>query len=140
MEIFSRSGGYKEVLHRLSSGQDVSLMFDQNVKANHAIFVDLFGIPAATTKTVAFVALRTGCTIAFGTMVEVSPWKFKVIYQPIDNPIDEQGSYEDKALRLTRRVHECLESVVRQYPAQWFWIHRRFKTRPPGEPENIYAV
>ena len=48
--VFSRKGGYQEVIRHLKAGKDVAMLYDQNVKRNHATFVDFFGIPAATTK------------------------------------------------------------------------------------------
>src|SRR5690606_20029609 len=53
----ARSGAFKEILKELTSGRDVAVLFDQNVTRNHAVFVDWFGRPAATTRTVALAAL-----------------------------------------------------------------------------------
>ena len=67
----------REIEKRLNRGRDVSLLFDQNVKRSHAVFANLFGIPAATTKTVALAALRTSAPVMLLTSAEVSPKKFK---------------------------------------------------------------
>lgn len=137
VQVLGREGGYQEIVRRLRSGRDFTLLFDQNIKRNHAVFVDLFGIKAATTKTMALTALRTHCLVFHAVMAEKGPWKYELIVDPIEyNTVD--GSLDDQIERFTRRVHECLEKAVRQYPDHWFWIHRRFKTRPRGEMENLY--
>jgi len=137
-EMFPRSGGYKEIVSRLRSGQDVGLMFDQNVKRNHAIFVDLFGINAATTKTVGLASLRTGAPVVFVSMLEKGIGDFEIVVEPIGKTEDEPGKNEEKIALLTRKLHIELEQVIRKHPESWFWIHRRYKTRPEGEAEDTY--
>lgn len=137
--VFGRKGGYQEAVARLRDGQDVLMMCDQNVKANYATFAQFFGIQAATTKTPAIAALRTGCAVIFGTCVEVSPGRYQPVYEEISNPSSEPGSREEQIRRFTERFNAAIEAVVRRYPEQWFWIHRRWKTRPPGETETLYV-
>ncbi len=141
--VITRDGGYRELMKRISSGETVGLLIDQNVKSNHAVFVDFFGIPAATTKTVAIAALRTGASIYFSVMAEIEkPEKNQLPYvlysKEIYNPHQDPGSVEEKISQITKELHEISEEVIRKHPEQWFWIHRRFKTRPPGESESIY--
>lgn len=137
-KVFFRKGGYTEIIQRIKSGDDVALLFDQNVKANHAIFVDFFGIKAATTKTIGIVALRTACPIIFATTVYLGNGKHKIYAYEVKNPIDETGTIEEKVEKITKELHRHAEDVIRKHPDQWLWIHRRFKTRPKGEPENMY--
>ncbi len=137
-KVFFRKGGYNEIIRRIKSGDDVALLFDQNVKANHAIFVDFFGIKAATTRTIGIVALRTACPIIFATSVYLGDKKHKIYAYEVKNPIDETRTIEEKIEKITKELHSRAEEIIRKHPDQWLWIHRRFKTRPPGEPENIY--
>lgn len=135
---FSRDGGHSEMMKFLRSGKDVLIVMDQNVKRNHAVFVDFFGIPAATTKTIALASIRTGAPIFFATAAEVSPWKFKMIFAPIGRPDDFSGTNTEKVEFITRAIHREFERAIVEHPEQWMWIHRRFKTRPEGEVENLY--
>ena len=137
--IFSRAGGYKEIERRLNRGEDVTLLFDQNVRGGHAIFVEFFGIPAATTKAIGLAALRTGAPILFSTAVQLEPERHRIIVREIPNPIHGPGSKQEKVHKITAALHRAVEDVIREYPEQWFWIHRRYKTRPPGEPETMYS-
>lgn len=133
---FARRGGYKEMFKQLSEGNNVALLADQNVKANHATFVDFLGIPAATTKSYALATLRTGSPIFAGYLWEDSPNKFKAYFERIDTQCE--GTPDERVKTICTRVNTLLEKGIREHPEQWFWIHRRFKTRPPGEDESLY--
>lgn len=139
-EIYGRKGGFKETIERLNAGQDVCILFDQNVKRNHAVFVDFFGIPAATTKTIALASIRTGAPVYLLTSYHDQEKDFKIFLRKIP-PASNFGSDLDKQIiGITAAAHRALEEVVSLYPGQWFLIHRRFKTRPAGEEENLYKT
>lgn len=138
--IFDRQGGFKEIIHSINSGWNVSVLFDQNIKRNHAIFVNLFGLKASCTKSVGIAAIRTGCSVYFAALAQLPNGKYKLHSKKLHNPINNNDlSSDEKITLLIQQANHCLEDLVRQYPEQWFWIHRRFKTRPKGEPENIYS-
>lgn len=142
-EVFGRKGGFKEALSRMQRGQDVAILYDQNVRIDHAAFIDLFGKPAATTKTVAYLALRTGCPIAFASSVENPPerqhlGKYRIYAREIPNPNTLPGDTEEKVHAFLRLLNAELENLIRFWPEGWFWIHRRWKTRPEGEAEDFY--
>lgn len=135
-EVFDRNGGYKQMVARLQNGQDVAVLFDQNVKINHAMFVSFFGIQAATTKSIALAALRTNAPVLFVTSARTknsSRGGFEFITAPIPSPQTFPGTREEQMLAFTEAIHREIEIAIRKYPEQWFWIHRRFKTRPAGE-------
>ncbi|MCB0359790.1 MAG: hypothetical protein KDD44_09140 [Bdellovibrionales bacterium] len=135
--IFSRNGAYREIIQNLSAGSDVTLLCDQNVKRKHAVFVDFFGYPASATKTVALAALRTGAPIVLIAAYRTDPQRLKLLYRRIDVPA-EYASQEGVVQDITARLHAAIEDFVREAPHAWFWIHRRWKTRPAGEPETWY--
>ncbi len=137
--VFTRVGGYPEIIRRLRRGENVVMLFDQNVKRSHAVFVDLFNMPAATTKTIGLVAARTKSQIFFATMVENQPRQYQLVVEAIENPVRKRCETKGRIEDVTRRVNESLERIVRKYPEQWYWIHRRFKTRPDGQEEELYA-
>ena len=138
-QVFSRKGGFREVVRRLKKKQDVIVLFDQNVKRNHAIFVDLFGIKAATTKAIGLAAIRTGATVLFASCIEPSPGWYEYLLREVPSPDEYSGETEEKIAAVTRALNAALEEAVRLHPDHWFWIHRRFKTRPKGERETLYV-
>ena len=137
-QMFERAGGFKETIERLNNGQDVCMLFDQNVKKNHAVFVDFFGIKAATTKTVALAAVRTGAPVCFITSYANEKSDFNIFLKVLPRPESFGSNVDEQICGITRALHEALEEVIKLAPGQWFWLHRRFKTRPEGEPENLY--
>jgi KDO2-lipid IV(A) lauroyltransferase len=137
-KVFMRKGGYKSIVSEIQKGNNVVSLFDQNVKPNHATFVPFFGTLAATTKSTAIASIRTDCPIIFAAMVETGPSKYKLYAYPVTKPNDRPGTQEEKINATIKEAHSYLEKIIREYPEQWFWIHRRFKTRPKGEIENMY--
>lgn len=137
-EIFGRKGGFAEVTKKLKEGKNVVLLFDQNVKRSHGMFVPFFGHSASTTKALALASLRTGCKIIFATITEPETFKYKLHAEWINGPRDRVGTADDRIAATLTDANLVLEKYVRQYPYEWFLIHRRFKTRPKGQPENWY--
>jgi KDO2-lipid IV(A) lauroyltransferase len=127
----------REMLQLLKAGGTLGILVDLNTQEREGIFVDFFGVPASTTFMVAKLALRTN-----GTVLPVfAPWdndRRRFILK-IDEPlvIDRTGDEQEDVRCLTQSITGVVEKYVRRYPDQWLWIHRRWKTRPPGEP-GIY--
>lgn len=136
--ISSRKGGFNTIVSDLNKGENVTILFDQNVKPNHAAYVPFFGVLAATTKSIALASIRTDCPIVMAAMVETSPSHYKLYAYSIKKPNDREGTQEEKIYETIKEAHQYLEQIILKHPEQWFWIHRRFKTRPKGEAENLY--
>jgi Kdo2-lipid IVA lauroyltransferase/acyltransferase len=125
----------REILRILNDGGTLGILVDLNTLDREAVFVDFFGTKAATTFVVAKLALRTDALV----LPVFAPWDKarKKFILKVDEPLCFERS-EDEAeniLRLTQAMTEVVETYVRRYPDQWLWIHRRWKTRPPGEAE-----
>ena len=136
--VFSRLGGYDEMVRHLREDRDVGILLDQNVKINHATFVDFFKIKAATSKAVGLAALRVKAPVVFCASVEYAPDRFRVLAERIEIPGPEEGSFAERVDEITRRIHMSMERAILAHPEHWLWTHRRFKTRPSGETETIY--
>jgi Kdo2-lipid IVA lauroyltransferase/acyltransferase len=115
----------------------LGLLFDLNALDDEAIFVDFFGVPAATSFIVSKLAVRTKTPL----LPVFAPWneatkKFQLIVNPAVDP-EITGDEETDVRSLTIRLSQMIEERIRQHPGQWLWVHKRWKTRPPGEP-TIY--
>jgi Kdo2-lipid IVA lauroyltransferase/acyltransferase len=115
----------------------IGLLPDLNTLDDEAIFIDFFGVPAATTFVVAKLALRTDTPL----LPVFAPWseekgKYLLKVEPLI-PIERTGDEEADVRALTIKITQAIENQIRQYPGQWLWIHKRWKTRPAGEP-GIY--
>jgi len=125
----------REMLQILRGGGTLGILVDLNALDREAIFVDFFGVPASTTFLVAKLALRTNAQV----LPVFSPWDEdrRRFVLKIDEPLEFQASGDETedVRRLTQMFTSVVEKYVRRYPNQWLWIHRRWKTRPPGEPE-----
>ena len=125
----------RSMLKILRSGSTpLGLLPDLNTLDDEAIFIDFFGVPAATTFVIAKLALRTNTPL----LPVFAPWseekgKYLLSVEPLI-PIERSGDEEEDVRALTMKVTQVIENQIRQYPGQWLWIHKRWKTRPAGEP------
>jgi Kdo2-lipid IVA lauroyltransferase/acyltransferase len=132
-----RRSAARDVLTALRKNEAVGILFDQNTTRSEGVFAEFFGIPAATTPAIALFALRTGAAVVPGFLIwDESLGKHRLRLDPPVNLVNT-GNLESDVLENTKRFNKILEGYVRKYPDQWLWIHRRWKTRPEGEP-SVY--
>lgn len=129
IHVMSKQSAPRGVLTSLRRGRLAALVADQNVR-RAGIFVDFFGVPAATAKGPAVFALRTGAPLWAGAALRVPGRgaRYRVVLRPVEVALT--GDHEEDVLRLTRAHTALLESWVRDAPGQYFWQHMRWKTRP----------
>lgn len=125
--LLSRQDGMRKVVKALSAGRPFYYLPDMDFGPRDAIFVPFFGVPAATITGVARLA-ALGRARVVPCISELTPSGYTVRLLPAwqDYP---GGDLEAD----TRRVNAFIESQAAALPAQYFWLHKRFKTRPPGE-------
>jgi KDO2-lipid IV(A) lauroyltransferase len=135
-ETIDKLAAARSMLKILRSGETpLGLLPDLNTLDDEAIFIDFLGVPAATTFVVAKLALRTATPI----IPVFAPWceekqKYLLIVEPpvtFERTEDENENVRRLTIGLTQRI----ENQIRRYPSQWLWVHKRWKTRPPGEPK-----
>jgi KDO2-lipid IV(A) lauroyltransferase len=111
----------------------VGILMDTNMTPPQGEFVKFFGIPACTASGLARVALSTGAAVLPGFCLwEQSEQQYVLHFGP-ELQVTRSSNHEADILALTQQCNDVLEAWIRLYPDQWLWIHRRWKTRPPGE-------
>jgi KDO2-lipid IV(A) lauroyltransferase len=127
----------RPMLRILREGGTLGLLVDLNTLPHEGLFVDFFGIPASTTASLATLALRTKAAV----LPVFVPWdkEKRRFTLRIDPPLEIESTGErDKDVRqLTSQFTSVIEDYVRRFPEQWLWIHKRWNTRPEGDP-NLY--
>lgn len=125
----------KPVLETLKRGRDVGLLIDVNVLSDQGIFCDFFGIPASSTTGLAVFALRADAPVVPGFLIwDEGLKKHRLRFDP-EIPLVRTGDFKEEVRINTERFTRVVEEYVRRYPDQWLWIHKRWKTRPQGEPD-----
>jgi len=122
------------LLAAMKAGETVGILMDTNMTPPQGVFVDFFGIPACTASGLARIALRTDAAVVPGfTIWDAELCKYRLRFDPALTLI---RSADDEAdiLANTAMFTKVIEEYVRKYPDQWLWVHRRWKTRPEGEP------
>jgi len=118
----------------MRGGETVGILMDTNMTPPQGSFVPFFGRLACTASGMARVALRTGATVLPGFMLwEESEQKYVLHFGEAINLVST-GNDEQDALDNTARFTAVIESWICRYPDQWLWVHRRWKTRPEGDP------
>ena len=124
--IFKRDGA-RAVLKALRNNEAVGVLIDQNTSENEGVFVDFFGKPACAGSGFVKLAYRSQAAVVPGfALWDQEKRRYVLRFFPA---IELTGNKRAD----TQRIHAFLERTIRQYPDQWMWIHRRWKTRPPGE-------
>jgi len=125
-------------LRLLKAGATLGILIDQNIAAREGVFVDFFGRPACTTYAPALLALRTGAAVIPATILREGPGRHVVV---VEKPIElhRSGNLREDLQENTARFTRAIEAFVRRSPAEWFWVHRRWKTQPPAPGEEAAA-
>ena len=125
--VIGKTKAAREIIAALRRGEAVGILIDQNSSLDEGVFVDFFGHKACTNAAFVKLAHKTGAPVVPGYAVwEESKQSYVLRFDP-EIPMTGDVTAD------TQRVHSHLEQVIREYPDQWLWIHRRWKTRPPGE-------
>ena len=131
MRVIYRTRAPKEALRALRGGRAVAFVADQNA-GRHGVFVPFFGRLASTHRGAALMALRTGAPVFLLTAVRTGDDRYEVALEAVETARD--GELEAAVERLTAEYTAALELAIRAAPEQYFWVHRRWKTRPREEP------
>lgn len=135
--IISKKGATDEVTASLENKGVVGFVADQNAGPK-GIFVDFFGRKASTYKSIGLLAMEYNVPVAVGYARRIEDrFEFTVGVQDIIHPEDWQNE-PDPLRYITQRYTKAIEDVIRADPGQYWWVHRRWKTRPKGEPPEPY--
>ena len=117
------------ILKALGANEAVGILIDQNASPAEGVFVDFFGLPACASTGFAKLAAHSGAAVIPGFALWSDAERRYILR--FDPPLRITGD----AARDTQTLQSALEATIRKYPDQWLWIHRRWKTRPAGQPE-----
>lgn len=118
----------RSILKALDANEAVGILIDQNTTADSGVFVDFFGMPACATTGFAKFAAHSGAAAIPGfALWSETEGRYVLRFYPA-------VAITGDAARDTQALQARLEEAIRDYPEQWLWIHRRWKTRPPGLP------
>ncbi|MDE3180729.1 MAG: lysophospholipid acyltransferase family protein [Acidobacteriota bacterium] len=123
----------RQALRALRRGESVGILMDQNMLPAEGIFVDFFGIPASTAIAPARIAQKEGSPLVLGLVIwDTKLRKYRLRFEDVGWIASPDPAEEIRV--NTQHFTALLERYIRQYPTQWLWVHRRWKTRPPGDP------
>jgi len=130
---FDKQDFARGLLSAMKAGETVGVLMDTNMTPPQGAFVDFFGHLACTASGVARVALRTDAAVvpAFSIWDE-KLGKYRIRFDPMLE-LARTGDDAADVVANTAKFTKAIEGYVRQYPEQWLWVHRRWKTRPEGE-------
>jgi len=132
--VISKDGFGRGLLQAVHAGGTIGILMDTNMTPPQGEFVPFFGIDACTGTGAAHLARQTGAAVLPGFMLwEPGECRYVLRFGPeLEMPCTADRAAD--ILEGTRRATAVIESWIRRYPDQWLWIHRRWKTRPPGQP------
>ncbi|HWQ38096.1 MAG TPA: lipid A biosynthesis acyltransferase [Burkholderiales bacterium] len=133
IRLASRQDGIKPVVRALRAGLPFFFLPDMDFGPRDAVFVPFFGVPAATVDALPRLAALTGARVVPVVVTQGAPDEgYAIRFFPAWT-----GYPGGDPLQDSRRMNQFIEEHVRACPEQYYWLHKRFKTRPPGE-ERFY--
>ncbi len=132
-ELYSRQEGIRPVARAIKAGLPFYYLPDMDFGERDSIFVPFFGVPAATITGLARIAALTGAVVVPAVTEQLpDSGGYRLRFHPAWTDFPGNDVAAD-----TRRMNAFIEEQVRAMPEQYYWVHKRFKTRPPGE-ERFY--
>ena len=115
----------------LKAGGTLGILMDQNITWREGVFVEFFGRTANTAFAPALLALRSGAAVIPAAIFREGPGRHRIV---VEKPIElaRSGDLRRDLQENTARFTQAIEALIRRSPADWFWVHRRWKTQPLG--------
>jgi KDO2-lipid IV(A) lauroyltransferase len=131
-QLFGRVDGVKTIVAALRAGHPLYLLPDMNFGPNESVFVPFYGVSAATVPSLPrFARLGRARVVPVVTRMTQTGYDIEVLPAwpgfPGDDPVAD-----------TAHMNACLQGYIDAMPEQYYWVHKRFKDRPAGEPD-VYA-
>ena len=125
--VIAKKDAARGILRALKAGDAAGILIDQNTTPEQGVFVDFFGVKACAGSAFVKLAHHSGAAVVPGyALWSEKAGRYVLHFEP---EVEMTGDVQAD----TQRVHARLEAAIRKHPDQWLWIHRRWKTRPPGE-------
>lgn len=125
-EIIDIGGALRHIPARLKNNEIVSFLIDQSAHPDYSVYVNFFGKNVATFAGAAKYALKYNAPVVLGYGIRNSDYSYDIHFQQVK--YDDMNGYNDNNVtELTQRMQQALENVIKEYPAQWLWFHKRFK-------------
>lgn len=142
--MISKNGGGDDMVRILQRHGIVALLGDQDAGPK-GMFVDFFGHPASTFKSIALLAVESRAVICVGYAVRLPDddadrrWvAYEFGCEDVIDPLEYDGP--DRLREITQRYTSALERIIRRAPEQYFWVHRRWKSEPRRRPREADAL
>lgn len=134
--LLAKRRAMRSMLAGLHNNELIGMLLDQNARVKDGVFVDFFGIPACTGKGLALLARKTGAPVVPVFLVRENG-RYRVECHPALPKIQTRDKTKDIEA-ATALYNKVMEDMIRRYPQQWFWVHRRWKTKPfkPWAPKT----
>jgi len=126
---------FRDILRKLKANELVAMIMDQNTIRSQGVFVDFFGRPASTTPGLAILAAQSGTPVLPAFMVQRSNFKHEMVFGDVIEPPTNKTPETIQA--FTQQYTSIIESWVREYPEQWIWLHRRWRTQAKPDSEGV---
>ena len=127
LRLFGRIEGVKPVVAALRQGRPLYLLPDMDFGPEESVFVPFYGVPAATVPSLSRFA-RLGRAKVVPVLPRITDWGYEVQVLPAWSDFPSQDAVQD-----TARMNASLQDYISTMPEQYYWVHKRFKTRPEGE-------
>jgi KDO2-lipid IV(A) lauroyltransferase len=137
-QVLHKDDFARGLLASMRKGDTVGILMDTNMTPPQGSFVDFFGQSACTGTGLARIAMKTGARVLPGFLLWEDATEQYILRFGAPLWVASSGDVEADAVANTALFTKVIEDYVRQYPDQWLWVHRRWKTRPQGE-EPIYT-
>lgn len=132
LQLLYKKGATRSAEEILEAGGVLCFIADQNA-GHKGMFVDFFGVPASTYKSIGLLAIRHELPVIVGYARRKSPrFEYEVGVTRVIRPEEWKGQ-KDELRWLTQEYTAAIETFVREAPEQYLWVHRRWKSRPPEE-------
>lgn len=131
--VIRKRDAVQAILQVLRRGETVGILIDQHITEREGVVVPFFGQPASTAFAPALIAMRSGAAVLPVAIIREGRGRYRVLIAD-EVPVRRSGDFKADLAENTARFTAAIEAFVRKHPDQWFWVHRRWKTRQPLDP------